>query len=118
MAFLGGKTYSVTRYAAGDYVDGDWVNGASSVFSAFGTLRPLTEKERLLLPEAVRAVGVRKFYTSTQLRVTVEDSQIKGDRITDGVDVWEVTEIADNTSHVNGIPHYRYHVTRVGDDEP
>lgn len=118
MAFLGSVTLTVTRYAPGMFVDGDWVNGVESTFTARGTLRPLSEKDKQLLPVGTRATDIRKFYTRSVLQLAIEEDGIKSDRLTDGVDVWELTAIADNEKHIKGVPHYRYELTRVGKDEP
>lgn len=120
LSTLGQKTLTVTRYAAGAFVGGVWVQAVESTFDIVGTLRPLSEKDKQLLPEGTRATEIRKLYTdpSNELLTGIEASGIKADRVSDGVDTWEVTGIADNRDHTTGIPHWRYELTRVEATEP
>lgn len=118
MAFVGGKNFTVISFAAGTIVAGDLVPGATSNSTAFGTIRPLSENDLNRLPEGTRLTDKRKFYTEAVLFLAPEQSLRKSDRLTDGVDTWELSAIADNTDHTTGIPHFRYELDRVGADEP
>lgn len=120
LSLLGAKTLTVTRYAPGVFVDGDWSQSVDSTFEIVGTLRPLSEKDKQLLPEGTRATEIRKLYTdpANVLQLAIEAQGIKSDRVTDGVDTWEVTGVADNTDHTGGLAHWRYELTRVELTEP
>ena len=67
------KTYTVTRVAAGDYVDGKWVEGATSTFTIQASLQPAKPKEMEMLPEGRRNQETYKLYSDTQLRTVEED---------------------------------------------
>lgn len=51
---LGSSVFTVTRSAAGAFVDGFYVAGATTTWSVRGSLQPLNERELQLLPEASR----------------------------------------------------------------
>ena len=98
-------TLTVTRYAAPTLTAGRAVAGATSSLTVAASVQPLSSKELDLVPEGMRARGVRKVFSATRLLV-----QPMPDRFTYQSDVWEVTEEKD---WLDVAGYYRYLVTRV-----
>lgn len=81
-------TYSVSRTAAGSYVDGFYVDGGVSSFNIDASIQPVTGRETLAVPEGYRAEETRVVYTTTELRALTPTSI--GDVITYKSEPWEV----------------------------
>lgn len=76
-----GQSLTVRRRAPGQYVNGTYQPGAESNFEAVLSVQPLTDKERLNLPEAQRNRRILKGYSDTALQVADEATRAEGDRI-------------------------------------
>ncbi|HEX5034653.1 MAG TPA: hypothetical protein VFW62_09250 [bacterium] len=88
-----GQARTVRRRAPGDYVAGTYQPGAESSFSAVLSVQPLSDKERLNLPEGQRNKRILKGYSDTALQVADEATKTMGDRVQfDGTD-FEVTRV-------------------------
>lgn len=56
---LGARTYTVTRYASGTWVDGEYTRGAMSSWTVRGSLQPIDDAEDLKQnPEGARTDAV------------------------------------------------------------
>ena len=72
---IGGDTYTVTRKAAGSYVDGEWVSGADSTFEIFASVQPMSGDEMQRESEGLRATHGVKIYARLDVILrTVEDA--------------------------------------------
>lgn len=61
-------TYTVTRRAAGTYVDGVLVLGSSSTFTIDACVQPATGRQIRVLPEGQRSDETIAIWTTTALR--------------------------------------------------
>ena len=59
---------SVTRYAAGAHVDGDWVDGAPSALTVTANVQPMPPERMDTLPEGKRGDAGIILFTDTTLR--------------------------------------------------
>lgn len=68
---LGQQTYTVSRYAAGSNVAGDYVPGAESQLTVQGSLQPRTPDARKTQhhPSGARAQATWEFYTRDTLQI-------------------------------------------------
>lgn len=103
---LGATLLTVTRTAAGTYVDGVWTPGATSTFGIEGSLQPMSGRELLLLPEGERAAARWKLYTETALLTADEAAQTEADRVSWNGRSLVVVRVNDY-SHVGMLEHYR-----------
>lgn len=83
-------TYAVTRGAAGSYVTGLWVPGATSVLNLDCAVQPLRGRDLQNLPEGKHASDLRKIYCETTLRTVDETAGTPADRISIDGDTYEV----------------------------
>lgn len=91
------KAYTVTRFAAGTIVNGNYTKGASSSVPIRANVLPFTSTTKVL-PEGRHAEDTRVILTASELRVAAPGGD--ADIITIGGAAFEVFE-------VNGFPgHY------------
>lgn len=107
---LGEQWLEGRRYATGEYVDGDWVEGAFSDLRFKGSIQPLTPRQAQQLPEAWRTSARWKLYTRTKLNPVSVDDQTSGDRVFwDGKELLVVAESNQSTTPKGRrLRHYRY----------
>ena len=79
-----GFPVTVTRYAAGAYVNGIYTAGATSTFDTVMSIQSLNGRELLLLPEGERTKNYAKGFASVELKTANQTLGTKADRITDG----------------------------------
>jgi hypothetical protein len=103
------KSVTVSRQAAGAFVNGVWVPGAVSTVTIQASVQPASAEDMQRLPEGRRQAGAVKLYTNDAL-LTEKDDQ-KADRITIGQGEYEVAtaDVWDNGI----IPHNMYMCARV-----
>ena len=99
------KTFVVTRYAAGDFVDGYWVEGSGTPLNIEASVQPLKPHEILLLPEARRNQEAFKIYTDEELFVSEPVAGTNSDKITINGEIFEIISVSTYGSDV--IPHYK-----------
>lgn len=118
MALLGKETFTVERYAAGSYVDGDWVDGAMSSFDIEASLQPAQGQELELLPEASRKRARYKLYSFTELRSINLDDQTTPDVVLTDEGEHHVFAVGNWTRHTTSLQtaHYKYILIRRGAD--
>ncbi|HCU25441.1 MAG TPA: hypothetical protein DF383_10530 [Deltaproteobacteria bacterium] len=105
-----GQTLTVRRKATGEYVNGEYQPGAESTFQAVLSVQPLSDKERINLPEGQRNKRILKGYSDTALQVADEATGAMGDRIEfDGTD-FEVTRVA---SWPGDLTHWKVELAEV-----
>ena len=108
-------TLTITRVTTdGEYVKGVWVGGATTNITVDASVQPMTGRERLLLPEAMRTKETIKVYTKVEL-FTMLDNQ-KGDKFTWNGKVYKVFSVED-WSHNTDIPHYKSVCEKIDNEE-
>lgn len=106
------STVAVTRYAAGSYINGAWVEGASSALSITACVQPMPAERMQTLPEGRRGTAGIIVYTGTALRTVDETAHTSADRITWGGYAWEVVEVDDLKTGI-GLEEAHYEVLGV-----
>ena len=106
------EAITLTRYAAGSYISGAWVNGAASVSTIYANEQPVTEHMLQRLPEGARQRGVKAWLTKTEIRTADQVASTAADRIT-GADgkVYEVDLVDQFRRGI--VAHYEVLATRV-----
>lgn len=85
--------YTVTRYAAGSYVSGRWVDGSTSTLTIRASVQPATSDQLRRLPEALRTRAAMGVITTTEVRTADEATGTPADTISiDGED-WEIQQV-------------------------
>jgi hypothetical protein len=103
---------TVTRAAAGSYVDGRWVAGSTSTLTVTASAQPHRARpdELLHLPEADRTRESLRLYTETELQTADEETQTPADLVTWDGEQWEVVRVE---SWPLGLAHYKAIALRV-----
>jgi hypothetical protein len=110
--FLGANTYAVESHG-GSYVDGEWVDGAPVASTAYGSIQPISGRDRELLEEGTRARGRFVFHTETTLNIVSSTTPARGDTVSfEGRD-YEVVADLNWTAHTSGLPHHTYILAEV-----
>jgi hypothetical protein len=107
MGFRSAQT--VLRQGPGGYARGEWVDGAETVVTVYGSVQPVNGQELLVLPEGRRTSDVVKIYTDTEL--TTSESNQQPDKI-----LWRghMYEIAMKAPYQSGvINHFKYYATKL-----
>lgn len=104
------KPLIVTRYAAGGYVNGAWVEGASSQVTIQASVQPASAEDLQSLPENRRALGAYKLYSSAPFQGVIE-GQRNPDTVVINGDTYEVARVDPWQNGV--IHHYKTLVVRV-----
>ena len=71
----------IIRTAAGDWIDGVFVNGAQTTFQIVANVQPLTADELINLEEAQRTRETLKLYTRTTLLSAQESPSEVADQL-------------------------------------
>jgi len=105
-------TVTITRRAAGSYVDGRWAGGASSSLSIVASVQPDRPRpdELLHLPEGDRAREGLRLYTATEVRTANETNNTPADMVTWAGEQWEVVKVEKWPA---SIAHYKALCLRV-----
>lgn len=98
------------RFAAGSYVDGRWVEGASSALAFTASVQPASSEDLQSLPENRRKLSTFALFTSTRLLGVDVESGTNPDRVTLHDGIYEVVSVARWQNNV--IPHYKALVQR------
>lgn len=101
------KPQTITRLAAGSYVNGDWVDGAESSLTIAASVQPMSMEDMKDAPEGRRLSDMVKMYTDADL-FTVEDSGAnqQPDKLTWRGREYEI--ISKGVHQMSVIPHYKY----------
>lgn len=104
------KPLLVERSEPGTRVDGRWVEGVVSTFEIQGHYYPLTNAEKLALPESFRSKSTYKMHSTTELFSVREKNSQSADKVLIK-DEWLEVQEAD---HFNmGVrDHYEYLLVR------
>ena len=99
------STFTVIRRAAGNYVDGIWVEGDPTEMEIKASAQPLRPEQVNLLPEGRRTDQAFKIYTDTELLVASSEDAQNSDLIVIESENFEIIAVAPFKSDV--INHYR-----------
>ncbi|MBT8412482.1 MAG: hypothetical protein KJP02_11895 [Octadecabacter sp.] len=103
------KPVTVTRYAAGAYVDGFWQEGGTSPVTITASVQPASQTDMQLLPEGRRLTGAYRLFTDDTMLLASGAQQ--ADRVTIGGAEYEV--MAEAVWENGLIPHKSYLVARI-----
>ncbi len=117
MGILGKETVSVATFAPGSTVAGDYAPGATTVRPVRGSIQPVSERTRDRLPEGIRTRATDEFYTKATLFTERLGTDQKADQITRKGRLYDVVGVEDWTPHKRGLPHFRYILEEIGEDE-
>lgn len=107
---------TLRRPSAGAYVNGLWVEGATTDSIITASIQPLTGEDMEELPEGRRESEGYKMYTSTQVRTVQEaGSDQNADRIVFNSKEYEVHRVNpwQNNLNFNIVNHYKYFILRI-----
>jgi hypothetical protein len=103
-----GKHVTLTRFSAGTYSDGNFIDGSSTTSSIIMSCQPLNGRELLYLPEGQRTRQYLKAYTASEVRTTSQETSAKADQITYNGKQYEVQQVEYWESTGNSIqPYYK-----------
>lgn len=86
---------SVSRRAAGAYVNGSWVQGAPTVIPMDAHVQPSSPKEVMQLPENERTSEAISIYTIEPLRTSDSSAQTESDVVTFAARQYKVMVVED-----------------------
>lgn len=78
---IGSKDYTVSRFAAGGLVRGDFVPGAETTLIINGSLQPLSAREIQQLQEGERARARWSFFTRSPLQMSDDAEGLVSDEL-------------------------------------
>lgn len=113
---LGFRTHTVTRYAVGSDVNGDFVPGASSEITVSGSLQPLTAREQQYLKDGAHARARWTFFTKEPL--LVDEGLQKADELHWNGRRLVCIGVEDYSSALpgSGLNHYEYYLAEKEHD--
>lgn len=120
MTILGAASFSVQRVAAGSFVDGRWVDGASSTFDIVGSWQPMTGRQREQLPELYRTRQTARLICDTaQPLLSPVDvaAKTRQDVVTRSGRRYEIISVDDWSGHAAPTAHVTYTLAEIGADE-
>lgn len=114
-----GSLVSVTRYTTGSWVNGNYVDGATSSISARMSIQPLSGRELIQRPELQRTRQYAKAYTNIPLVTASQSAARRADRVTapDGrrFEVQSVEQWESFTGNL--VPHWKVLLAEVNANE-
>jgi hypothetical protein len=109
MAFR--KPQTIKRKAVGAYVDGVWIDGATSQFTISASVQPLSDQDLVNLPSGRRESDIVKMYCADNL---LEGGATIGQEPDILVWLGKDYEITSKSVRQMGVlPHYRYWCAKV-----
>jgi hypothetical protein len=90
LKYVGKVSLTLTRYNAGSYINGLWVNGSTTTPVIQANVQPLKGEEILDLPEGQRDKKAITLYTASLIKAPDESAQTRGDVFTFDGDTYEV----------------------------
>lgn len=100
---------TITRTAAGSYVNGVFTAGSTSTINITASIQPVNGEDMKPLPEGRRVDDFVKVYTDADLQVS--DTGKQPDRLTWRGKVYEATSC--DARQMGVINHYKYIFTKV-----
>lgn len=105
------KPQTITRTAAGSYVDGLFVAGITSSITIQASVQPATGEDIKALPEGRRLDDYVKVYTDADLQVLGEVNGLQPDRLSWRGHTYEC--ISADVRQMSIINHFRYIFSKV-----
>lgn len=90
---LDGQDILVRRTAPGRYVNRKWEEGAATTFTISGSVQPVSQDERLLLPEGDEDKEAVRIYSAVPLLKSSEKDNQSPDQITWGGKDYLISEV-------------------------
>lgn len=110
--FLGQREHVRRRYDPDTWTDGRVVRGGYTDTPVVGSLQPLRERDRQVLPEGLRSGDLRKLYAARDaLRTEDQHSGTKADEVIDARTGFTFVVVHSDDAHEE-IPHGRYYLQR------
>lgn len=109
------QTLSGTRFIAGTYTNGVYIEGTTSPLSISASVQPIKGRELESLPEGRRDKQALRLYTNFELRTAEEDDGPNADQITIDGKLFEVIAVENWANHI--INHFKVIVSYIGDAE-
>ncbi len=103
---------TLSRWAAGSYISGAWVNGAVTTSTIKANEQPVTEHMLQRLPEGARQRGVKAWITKTELRTSNQTTATAADRLTNAEGLVFEVDLVDHYAR-GPLKHYEVVATRV-----
>lgn len=110
-----GKPIFIERKEAGSYVDGLWVDGATSLLPFVASCQPLNGKELQAMPEGERVEKTRKFYIKNEVAIILGRYPQKDDVIIEGTEKYKITS---TITHELLLPHTKCIAIKCGEVTP
>ena len=105
------KPQSITRHAAGSYVNGLFVAGSPSTITIQASIQPATGEDIKALPEGRRLDDYVKVYTDADLQVLEEVNGLQPDKLTWRGHTYEC--ISSDVRQMGVINHFKYIFSKV-----
>jgi len=102
---------TITRTATGAYVNGLYVDGATSTITIQASVQPATGEDMITLPEGRRMSDYVKIYTATNLQVLGEGVGLQPDVLTWRGHSYECISV--DVRQMTVVPHYKYIFSRI-----
>lgn len=102
----------VTRREIGSYVDGHWVEGQTTTFTASVNIQPLKPYEIYMMPESERTRSWWKVYSSDVLR-TAKEGSWDADEFVWKNDRYKIMKVDDWTSGMGILEHTKSQAVRI-----
>lgn len=107
---------TLRSYATGSYINGVWVQGASTDQQITASIQPITGEEMESLPETRRESEGYNMFTSTRVRTVQEaGSNLNADHVIFNNKEFEIYDVKpwQNNSNFTITNHYHYFIFRV-----
>jgi hypothetical protein len=99
------KPVTITRYAAGSYVNGTYVSGTSSTLNIQASIQPMKSEEMVTETQGRRLSDFIKIYTDTNINTAKESIGQQPDELTWRGSVYECMSV--DVHQMDVIPHYK-----------
>ena len=105
------KPYVLIREMPGEYVEGEWVPGASSGVPFTASIQPVTGEDQMTVPEGRRLSDYIKIYTSTEDKPLDVDTSQQPDKIEWRNHTYECIQV--DVRQMGVINHYKAIFSRI-----
>lgn len=103
---------TIYRRSLGSYVDGEWIEGATTEVPVEVNIQPLKGYEILQLPESERTRVWWKLYSADVLRTEKENSHDADEFVWKG-DRYKIMKVDDWSSGMSILEHTKSYATRI-----
>lgn len=119
---LGLKNYAATRYTEGRTdASGDYQDRIERTFFVVGYIEEATPRTLIVLDDEGARTRAKFVMVTEPDQIQLQTMQVRpkrrADRVTYKGKDYSIQEARDNTDHEEGIPHYWYSLSEIGEDE-